>query len=109
MLLLLRGLASLATDLLALVTHALPLVRFRFADGTHFGGELTNLLPVGALDRNVRLIGAGHRQASRNLLVNFVGTADPQLQRVARHGGEVTDALDFELLLVTGRNALDHV
>ena len=40
------GLTGLATDDFAVVADALALVRFRLANGSHFGGELADLLLV---------------------------------------------------------------
>ena len=84
----------------AFVANSLALVGFGLADGPDFGGKLADLLFVATLDHDVRLIGAGDIQAGRNLFVDFVGEADTQLQRVALHGGQVTDADDLQLLFV---------
>ena len=43
------GLAGLATDNLALVPDALTLVRLWFADGSHFGSKLSDLLLINSL------------------------------------------------------------
>ena len=58
--------AGLTTHLLALVANALALVGLRLPTRTNFGCELTNKMFINALDDDVRLIGAGDRQASGN-------------------------------------------
>lgn len=58
--------AGLATHLLALVADAFSLVGLRLPTRTNFGCELANEMLIDALDDNVRLIGAGDRQAGRN-------------------------------------------
>ena len=84
----------------AVVPDAFAFVRLRLADRAHFGGELADLLLVGAFDHDMRLVGAGDREALGNLLVHFVGEADAKLQRVALDRAQVTDALNLQLLLV---------
>ena len=58
--------AGLATHLLALVADPLALVGLGLPTRTNFGCELTNKMFINALDDDVRLIGAGDRQASGN-------------------------------------------
>jgi hypothetical protein len=58
--------AGLATNLLALVANALALVGLWLPTCTNFGCELTNKMLIDALHDDVRLIGAGDRQAGRN-------------------------------------------
>jgi hypothetical protein len=58
--------AGLATHLLALVADPLALVGLGLPTRTNFGCELTNKMFINALNDDVRLIGAGDRQASGN-------------------------------------------
>ena len=95
--------------MLALVANALALVRFRFAERPDLSGELADLLFVTSLDDDVRLIRASDGQLLGDLLVQFVGVSDAELQRVAANCRQVADADDFQSLLVTLGDALDHV
>src|SRR5947209_8119365 len=102
-------LALLAADHLVLVPDALALVRLRLAGRPHLGGELPDLLLVGALDHDRRRVGhvAGHPVGRRQL--DRVGVADRQDDLVLVLAGLVADALDLQPLLEAVGHALDHV
>src|SRR6187401_74022 len=84
-------LAGLATNLFAFVPDTFAFVRFGLAHRANFGGELADLLLIGAFDHDVCLVGARDRKALWNLLVHFVRKADAELQYVFRDCSQVTD------------------
>src|SRR5260221_1793744 len=104
-----EALAGLALDDLSVVADALALVGLRrtaLADG---GGDVADLLLVGAEEDDVRRVrgtdldARGHRNGHRLVEANV------QHDLVALSGGVPTDALDLELLLVSLGHADDHV
>src|SRR5690606_2900398 len=96
-------------DLFAFVPDALALVRLGRTDATDVGRELTDRMPIGATDGDVRRVGhragdaLGHRQRDR------VREADLQPQRRAGKLGVVADPMNLELLLEGRLHALDDV
>ena len=105
-----KDLPSLRRTCFVLVADALALVRFRLAGRPHLGGELADLLLVGARGRRSSSGRARRRSRRRAASVSIgVGVADGQHDRLLVHAGLVADALDLELLLVALRHALDHV
>src|SRR6266446_2167367 len=89
-----EGLAFLAPDLFVLVADALALVRFRLAHGPDLGGELSDLLLVGALDQDGALGADLDRDSIRWRFLDGVGVANRQHDRflVGIHAGHVADA-----------------
>src|SRR4051794_28334912 len=105
----LRGLAGLLPDELALIPHALALVRLGLADLADVRGDLAHQLLVDAPDRD-----PGRR---RDLELDALGrpdvhrVAEPEreLEVLALERRAVPDAHDLQALLVAVRHALDHV
>src|SRR4051794_19603290 len=102
-------LAFLAEDELAGVFHALALVGLGAAILADLGGDLPDLLLVDASHDDLRRPRRGHRDAGRDRIIDIVAVAERQLQRLAREGSAIADAIDLEPLLETFRDALDDV
>ena len=101
--------ASLTADLLVFVADALALVGLRLPERPHLGCKLPDELLVDPLDRDMRLVGTGDREACRNLDLQLVGEPNAKLQHVLLDRGEVADAHDLELLLKALRYAFHHI
>src|SRR5690606_3263748 len=102
-------LGFLADDVFAGVLDALALVRLRRAEAADLGGNLADLLPVGAADHDLGLRRGGDGDAFRRRVQHRVREAQRQVQVLALHGGTVTHADQLELALETLGHALDHV
>src|SRR4051812_2594872 len=103
-------LAEFLTDDFADVTDALALVWLRLAKLADLGGELTDGLLVCALNVDLRALGFNlHGQAFFDLNLELVGETEGQDDGLALEFGLVTDALDFEVLHVAFRDALEIV
>jgi len=77
-------LAGLAANLLIFIADALALVGLRLPERPHLGCELADELLVDPLDRDVRLVGTGDREARGNLDLQFVETPSTMLAVSAR-------------------------
>src|SRR3990170_6848003 len=102
-------LAFLAEDELARVPHALALVRLRLAERADLGGDLPDLLLVGAGDHNLGRLGRGDRDAFRDRIDDVVAVAERNLQVPALDRGAIADAGDLELALKSLGHAGDQV
>ena len=71
------------------------LVGFRFSYGTNFRGKLANFLLIDTFDHHMGLIRTGDIQTRRNLLLNFIGEADSQLQHAILNRSQVADTMNF--------------
>src|SRR3546814_6236453 len=92
-------LAGLADDVLALVPHALALVRLGLAEVADLGGHLADLLLVDAADHDLGGARDLEGHAGRGLVVDGVAVPESQLEGVgARVQDPVADADDLELL-----------
>src|SRR5581483_12329165 len=92
-------LADLLLQPLAGVAHALVLVRVGRTQAAHFGGNLADLLPVGAGDGQARLLRV-HRDldAGRQRVLDGMRVAEREHHGLlALHLGAVADADDFQL------------
>src|SRR6266516_3295151 len=106
---LLPSLSDLAADLLALIPHALALVRIRLAELAYVGGDLADLLladalddqPGGRLDPQRDAIGRADRHR--------VAEAERELQAGALRLHPVAYADDLQRLAVPLGHAGDHV
>src|SRR6266545_644290 len=105
----LGGLPGLATDHLAGVADALPLVRVGPPQMADLRGHLADLLLVDALDREAGRRGDLECDALRGLDRNLVRVAEAEHQIVALDLDTVAHALDLELLLEAVGDPLDHV
>src|SRR5699024_6334193 len=106
---LLTSLSDLATDLLALVAHALALVRVGTAQLADVGGDLTDELLVDPLDREAGRVLDGEGDALRRLDDDGVAEPERELEVAALVLDAVTGAVDLELLLVPSGDTDDHV
>src|SRR5690348_4767129 len=105
----LRLLGFLQGDLLAGIAHALALVGFGWAEAANLGCDLADDLLVGALDQHFGLGRRFDADALGRVEHHRVGEAQAEAQRLALHGGAITDADQLKLALVTLRDAGDHV
>src|SRR6185369_2980012 len=107
--LLLPGLSDLAADDLALVPHALALVRVGLAQATDLGGDLADQLLVDAVHdeagRGLHL----EPDALRGLHRHRVAVTERELQVGTLGLHAVTDADDLQRLRVARGDADDHV
>ena len=96
-------------DLLARVPHTLALVGLGGADIPDLGGDLTDFLPIDALDDDFRLTRGLHGNAFRNREGHRVREAQSQVQGLALHLGAESNAYELELALVALGDTEDHV
>ena len=73
------------------------------------GRELSHRLLVATGHVDVCLVRTGDRQPFRNRNLQFIGEANPQIQNLAFDRNDITDADDFELLLIAILDAENHV
>src|SRR5688572_1920574 len=106
---LLTSLSDLAPDLLARVPNALTLVRLGPAQLADRRGDLADLLLVDTRDRELGRGLDGEVDTRRRLDDDRVAESKNELQVLALGLHPVADANDLELLLVTLRDAGDHV
>ena len=92
----------------ALVSDALALIGFGFADITDLGGELAHLLFVATLHQDVGLVGAGDRQVAGNLALQLVGEADSQLRHLGGNSRRVCRTAVHFVNLVRQSVTLSH-
>src|SRR5438132_428562 len=107
--LLLPCLTGLAANLLALVPHALALVRVGLAELADVGGNLANLLLVDALDDEARGRLDPEGDALRSRDEHWVRVAERELEVAALGRHAVTGANDLKRLGVALGHAGDHV
>src|SRR4030095_12796206 len=106
---LLNGLAHLATNLLARVTNAFALVRFRRVKATDVRRHLANQLFVHALHGNLRVFGDCDFNVFRNRKWDWMRETQTQVKGRSLDGSLETNSFDFELLAETLAHALHHV
>src|SRR4051794_7100636 len=92
-------LAFLAEDIFAFVSHALALVRLWRTILADLGGDLADLLAVGAGDHDFGRLRRHNGDAFRDRIDNIVAVAERELQVLALHGRAIADAGDFEFAL----------
>ena len=104
---LLDGLAFLAADLFAGITHAFALVRLRRVVAADIRGHLADQLSCRCLRCLILVFSVTVILMSlRNREKNRVRKAEVQVEVLALDGGLETDALDFEILGETLADAL---
>src|SRR5262249_40186100 len=103
------ALPDLPAYVLAVVADSLALVRLWRTDAPDLGGDLPNLLLVGAPDDDLRWRWHLERDARRRVLRHGMREADAELERRPAQRGAIADALDLETLLEAFCDALDHV
>src|SRR5712691_8937184 len=106
---LLPSLSDLAANLLALVPHALALVRVRLAELAYVGGDLAHLLFADALDDEPGGSLDPQRDAVRRGDRHRVAEAERELKPGALRLHPVADADDLQRLAVSLGHAGDHV
>src|SRR6185312_6948520 len=102
-------LTFLAEDVFAYVFDALAFVRLRLAELADFRRHLADFLAVGADDGNFRRLRRRDRDPLRDRIEHVVRIAERKLQVLALNGRTITDAVDFEFLLVALGHAFDEV
>src|SRR6516225_12318453 len=104
-----RSLAGLATDVLALVLHALALVGLGRAEAADVRGDLAHERLVGAADREARGVLDLDRDARRRNELHRMAEAQLQHELLALHGRAVARADDLQRLAEARGHAEHHV
>src|SRR5262245_16214664 len=104
-----RSLTGLATDVLALVLHALALVGLGRAEAADVRGDLADEGLVRAADREARGILHLDRDARRRIEMHGMAEAQLQHELLALHRRAIAGADDLQRLAEAGRDAGHHV
>src|SRR5262245_24868891 len=104
-----RSLTGLATDVLALVLHALALVGLGRAEAADVRGDLADEALVRAADREARGVLDLDRDARRRIDVHRMAEAQLQHELLALHRRAVAGADALQRLAEARRDAGHHV
>src|SRR4051812_15545113 len=102
-------LAGLPANDFARVLDALALVRLGRTQVAQLGRDLPHFLLVGAVDHDRRRLRRGELHARRRLVLDRVREAERELEPERLHFRLVADAGNLERLLISLRDAFDHV